>query len=278
MKNSNNNTGNHDGGSGFADDDLRLNINDRSLSVYERYLKKVMQDNSSDKPPSAVNAHNNVSSYDKTVITSKNTPFNAAAKAKTTSTKHAEPIEDRSSSSVKLLIILGVFCAALLIGVIVVILNATGVLVSLTDRLASSDSQAAMVSSSSPVIESAQAVADETVTDRESINTGDSKIEDDNLSHLSITAAAKPINENVENTEVDELSTVYSVKRAAGTEDYEPVDTKPKMVTRTQTLKLPDNTVEKTDDEASQNESESAISFDDFREEAQIVIYREVPD
>ena len=50
------------------------------------------------------------------------------------------------------------------------------------------------------------------------------------------------------------------------------------MVTRTQTLKLPDKTVEKTDDEASQNESESAISFDDFREEAQIVIYREVPD
>lgn len=158
-----------------------------------------------------------------------------------------------------------------------VILNATGVLVSLTDRLASSDSQAAMVSSSSPVIESAQAVADETVTDRESTNTGDSKIENDNLSHLSITAAAKPTNENVENTEVGELSTVYSVKRAAGTADYEPVDTKPRMVTRTQTLKLPDKTVEKTDDEAS-NESESAISFDDFREEAQIVIYREVPD
>lgn len=108
MKNSNNNTGNHDGGSGFADDDLRLNINDRSLSVYERYLKKVMQDNSSDKPPSAVNAHNNVSSYDKTVVSSKNTSFDTAAKAKTTSTKHAEPIEDRSSSSVKLLIILGV--------------------------------------------------------------------------------------------------------------------------------------------------------------------------
>ena len=267
MKNSNKNTGNRDSGSGFADDDLRLNINDRSLSVYERYLKKVMQDttreqdSSSDKP-NAVNTHNNVSTHDKTVVQS----------------NKAELVEGKSSISVKLLIIIGVFCAALLIGVIVVILNATGVLVSLTDRLVSSDPQAAIVSSNAPVIESELAVVDETTTDRESTNTVDSKKEDDNLSNLSITAGAKPTNENVENTEVDELSTVYSVKRAAGTEDYEPVDTKPRMVTRTQTLKLPDKTVEKTDDEATKNEPESAITFDDFREEAQIVIYREVPD
>ncbi len=276
MKNSNNNTSNHDSGSGLVDDDLRLNINDRSLSVYERYLKKVMhdtareQDNNSDKS-SVLNGHNSVSSDDKTVITSKNTPFNVAAKAKATSTKHAEPIEGRSSSSVKLLIILGVFCAALLIGVIVVILNATGVLVSLTDRLVSSDSQAAVESSSMPVINNELAVADETTAASDSKKTDDLSAKDDNLSNLSITAA--------ENTKVDELSTVYSVKRAAGTENYDPVHTKPRMVTRTQTLKLPEpkSNIE-PESEPKIDSKDSGISFDDFREEALTVIYREVPD
>ncbi len=274
MKDSNNkNIGNRDRSLALADDnDLKLNINDRSLSVYERYLRKVMEDTARGKNnnPDKLNvtsSHNSVSNNDKTATQSKKTSFNPTT-IRAPSTKQVEIIEGRSSISVKLLIIIGVFCAILLIGVIVVILNATGVLVSLTDRLASSDPQTAIVNSSMPVLDSEP--------DIDSKNADDLSIKDDSLSSpLSPAAITKPTNDS---TEVDEIGVVYSVKRAAGTENYQPEETKTKLVTRTRSLKLPEKTVEKMDDETSKNESEPAISYDDFREEALTVIYREVKD
>ena len=268
MKNSNHNISSRDKGSVPPDDDLKLNINERSLSVYERYLKQIMQDSTQDPNADSSNlsrTHDSRTNHASTSLQDHQT----------------SPKKDRPSSSVKLLLIMGVFCAALLIGVIVVILNATGVLVSLTDRLVSNPPQIVSTSSSN------DSVINSTVNDNESAATHNEDTDSADIpanitvenSSSSDEAATEvmPASANVKTTIApNNMTKVYAEKRSAGTENYKPVHTESKMMIRTQTLTLPEpksNVEPKPGSES--DHSEYDISFDDFKEEAQVVIYRE---
>lgn len=148
--------------------DSELNINTRSRSVYEQYLKKTMQDMvhepeyCSENPPSKTadcdtyTYHPNITAIE--AESEQTTTFppilnktqsSVASTTKSSTTK--QPI-GKSHSNVKLVILTAV-SSAVIIAVTVVMLDMNGSLVSAFDRVTSLSKQTSMTSANAPVVE-----------------------------------------------------------------------------------------------------------------------------
>lgn len=221
---------------------VKLNINNRSLSVYEQYLKKTIEDLKQDR-------------------SNENSETNSAANYKDYGLKEniASPVDehrlyptvktivipsDSPSSNAKLLMIMAVFCAALLVALVVILFNATDTLVS---RISSVDTKMSKVSDNLSVIgkenslAAAQAIANERAT---------------NAANAENLASVKDsLNSMAMNAEIARAKSEL------------------KMATRMRSMQLGETSVEP--DQTATQASKPAISYDTFKKESQTVVYRE---
>lgn len=154
-----------------AEDDSNLKINPRSLSVYEQYLKSTKekldleQSSKPSKPFTSRSSGEGTYDFD-------DLEFDPSIDDATQSTKSAAVIKPHnnttlynktptyavangsSSSSNKYLVMIAGFCALLLIVTIVIVLNATNSLVSISDGLSSVDNKVSQVSNNISVMDS----------------------------------------------------------------------------------------------------------------------------
>ena len=213
---------------GSADE---LKINRRTRSVYEEYLKQTIQS-------AAQEEDDTHPSYRTNPNTDRLLPVQTF-----------EVSEDRSNSGVKWLTAVGVFCAILLIGVIVVILNVTGVLVSLSKSLPT-------ISAQTPV-----------ATEASVGNTGLAAAKVDNKSDSNIGKDTNTVDSGeISNAHDDGLTANIT---AVTDQEAQPITVK----TRKRSLELQDTNVV-----PEEGNTEPAISFDDFTKEAGVILYRETSD
>ncbi len=246
------------------DTNIELKINRRSLGVYEQYLKKTTQSLAHTQQSSDLGDHSakNLSDDEKAFfdnfsdILHDSTPqanninatnqVKAAAKKKTIAMsqtnsvsfrENTEVTDDRPNSNSKLITIVAGFCALLLVAVLVIVFNANNNLMALTDRLSSVNNQMSVVNDNISVIGKENSVANAKA------------IADEKAERAANAARLASVNES--------LNTIAS--------NIKPIEYKPTApaTTRLRSIKVGDVNTEPT------------ISYDDFKNESQITVYRE---
>lgn len=254
---------------------VRLNINRRSLNVYEQYLKKKTQelaDENNSEPRldldiGLANKKKNlrqnltneplVVSHDTAIIKEKvilkaNTPIEEKIDPNNTRLFFGEKVEEikirpteKSAAISKLLIVFAVFCSLLLVSVVIVMSNATNSLVALNERLSTVNNQVSDVSNRISVIgtqnsmASARAIADERAANA--------------ANAASLTAVRNSLDSIAMNTE--------QVKA-------QPTST------RVRSMQIGD-TSGNSEDSGMSAQTASGISYEDFTEESRVTLYRE---
>lgn len=234
MQSSNNDSNLYDSQELPAESSAELKINKRTRGVYEQYLKQTIKSAALEKEGAIEKPH--TSNYANTNILTPIQTFDAS--------------EGRSSRGTKWLTVVGVFCAVLLIGVIVVILNVTGIIVSLSERLPT-------VSTQAPAIP----IATEVLVGNSNTAVGDSTDVVETVDNANIVNGVN--NGNADNDASDNDSLI-----ATNTES---------MPTTVRT-RMRSMSIQNTNVVPEEGNTEPAISFDDFAQEAQIVLYRETTD
>ena len=258
--------------------DVKLNINSRSLSVYEQYLKQVTQNiarEQQSRDPSEYSTTSSSSDADEAFVRNfsdrlHDSPVpasdaslveqaNAAANyepmalnqsARAAITKHTtRTIEPRaakpkqsSSNGFKLLMVVAAFCTLLLLAVVVIVFNANNSLVALTDRLSSVNNQMSAVNNNISVIGKENSLANAKA------------VEDERIARAANEASLASVKESLTsiaiNTEPEKRRPV-----AAAT-------------TRVRSMRIGE-----TAEPAASNEA--PISYKDFTEESEVTVYRE---
>lgn len=243
------------------DTNIDLKINRRSLGVYEQYLKKTTQDLARAQQSSGLADHSDesLSDDDKAFFDNfsdilhdnppqaNNTNGGSQVKPATDQTdallfaekpKRLNNIADsRPNHSSKGITLVASFCALLLVAVLVIVFNANNNLMALTDRLSSVNTQMSAVSDNISVIGKENSLANARA------------IEDEKAANAKNAASLASVNESLNTIAVN----------------IKPIEYKPTAPakTRLRSMKVGDvNT-------------EPAISYDDFKNESQITVYRE---
>ncbi len=239
--------------------DIKLNINRRSLSVYEQYLKQVTQSMAREQQAIAVNdeldidlADNKLSAAQSSALATEDelADQNGSFANSQTAPFVEEPVPlvsqihsknlaatGKSPFSSKLLTIIMAFCALLLVSVLVIVFNANSSLMAMTDRLSSVNNQMSAVNDNISVIGQETALANaQAIADEKAANAA-------NTARLASVDAS--------------LNTIAS--------NINPIEYKS---TAPATTRLRSMNIGAVDEEP-------AISYDDFKNESQATLYRE---
>lgn len=238
---------------------VKLNINRRTLSVYEQYLKKKMQGGSQERMIEGQDPDILVSddlSPPKDALRDSAMPTQNSAKLSTNDPQALLYVgrvgspEPKTDYSTKLLAIIGVFCTLLLVAFIVIVFNATNILVALTDRMSTVNHQISQVSDSITVIGKENSLATaKAIEDERAINASNA---------ASLASVKQSLNSIASSSELQ-------AKPA------------PNMTTRVRSLQLGESNAdsETVESAADNSKSNPAISYDAFKQESQAVLYRE---
>ncbi len=211
---------------------VKPKVNRRSLGVYEQYLKRTTDNINQDI--------NNSTHYLKRPITT-----DTDTAHKNLSTPKNVVVANESNSSAKILTIIGVFCSLLLLALVVILFNATDVLI---DRLSAVDSQVSEVSDNISAIgkENSLAAA-QVIAEEKAANAANAR---------NLALVKESLNSMALNAELDKLKA------------------EAKLTTRMRTMTLGESSI--ASEQATDNISaKPSISYDSFKEESQTVIYRE---
>lgn len=215
----------------------KLNINSRTLGIYEQYLRKTIQDLTREQD-SRLN-EDYKSELDNTSATSQN--ISSTQKHEDTiSADISHLLESRPTSSFKLLMI-GVIGGLILSAVSVFMLNITGILPALTERLAS-------FSASTPTVSTTVETSTESVA---TVDTTSKSI--DSLTTQAVTPQLKTTQDSPNLNAVISNKDISTQDQTVNTSATEAAD---KVTSSTQN-------------------SQSIVSYEDFTEEAQDTLYQD---
>lgn len=220
--------------------DNKANINQRSLYIYEQYLKKTATNHTT----TLDNPVNNSDKYSDDTVAAPTQPI-PNHKSVTTTNVYKVTDSDKADKSTTILIVIGTICALLLAAVVVILFDTTDTLV---DRLSAVDTQMSEVSNNISVIgkensaATAKALADEKA--KNAINTKNLALLKDSVNSMALNA------------------------------ELEKAQSEVVMTTRMRSMQIGESNTE-LDITSNDNSTQPTISYDAFKDESQSVLYRD---